>query len=131
MADLSVVAINIKPQGELNSTTPVVLEVVIQNTGLAEAKRDFWVDLFINPRSEPPNQAGTVWSDLCRSAGCVNDLGISWYVTTNLLPGEKLTLTSRRMDDPYIYLPKTHWNNTLNAGDVTMWAYVDSWNGRG
>lgn len=130
MADLSVVAINIKPQGELNSTTPVVLEVVLQNTGMAEAKRGFWVDLFINPISEPPNQAGTVWSDLCRSAGCVNDLGISWYVTTNLLQGEKLTLTSQRMTDPYIYLPKTHWNNMLNAGDVTMWAYVDSWNGR-
>lgn len=129
--DLRVVAINIKPQEPLNSTTPVVIEVVIENRGLAEAKRGFWVDLYINPRSEPPNQAGTLWQDLCRSTGCVNDLGISWKVTTNLLPGEKLTLTSRRMEDPYIWLPNTNWNGTLSPGDVNMWAYVDSWNGAG
>ncbi len=129
--DLRIAAINIKSQGQLNSTTPVVIEVVIENTGLAEAQRGFWVDLFINPRSTPPNQAGTVWSDLCRSTNCVNDLGISWKVTTNLLPTEKLTLTSRRMEDPYIWLPSTNWNGTLNVGDVNMWAYVDSWNGAG
>ncbi len=131
LADLRVAAINIKSQGPLNSTTPVVIEVVVENTGLVEAKRGFWIDLFINPRSVPPNQAGTVWSDLCRSANCLNDLGISWKVTTNLLPGEKLTLTSRRMEDPYIWLPTTNWNGTLNAGDVNMWAFVDSWNGSG
>jgi hypothetical protein len=130
MPDLSIADIRINPQGELNSTNPVVIEVVIQNTGLAEARRNFWVDLYINPVSEPPNQAGTPWTDLCRSQGCANDLGISWKVTTNLLPGERLTLTSRRMEDPYIWLPQSNWNGKLNAGDVTMWAYVDSWNGR-
>jgi hypothetical protein len=131
LPDLRVVSINVKPQGPLNSATPAVIEVVIENTGLAPAQRGFWVDLFINPRSTPPNQAGTVWSDLCRSANCTNDLGISWKVTTNLLPTERLTLTSLRMGDPYIWLPGTNWNGTLNAGDVNMWAYVDSWNGRG
>ncbi len=131
LADLRVAAINIESPGPLNSTTPVVIKVVIENTGLAEAQRGFWVDLFINPRSVPPNQAGTVWSDLCQSSKCMNDLGISWKVNTNLLPGEKLTLTSQRMEDPYIWLPHTNWNGTLNAGDVNMWAYVDSWNGSG
>jgi hypothetical protein len=129
LPDLRVVAINVKPEGPINSATPVVIEVVIENVGLTEARRGFWVDLYINPRSTPPNQAGTVWSDLCRSASCTNDLGISWKVATNLLPTERLTLTSRRMEDPYIWLPSTNWNGTLNAGDVNMWAFVDSWDG--
>lgn len=129
-AELHITGINIKPEGELNSANKVVIEVFIENTGLVAAQKDFWIDLYINPRSDPPNQAGTVWKDLCRSAGCVNDLGITWKFTAKVLPGDVLKLTSRRTNNEFMWLSESNWEEKLAAGDVKMWAYVDSWNGR-
>jgi hypothetical protein len=128
--ELKVVDISVEP-APANSVEKWVIKVVVENIGVQPARRDFWVDLYINPVSAPPNMAGTLWTDLCRTAGCTGDLGISWKVRTRLLPGERLTLTSRRMEDQFIWLDKTNWEGRFNTASAEMWAYVDSWNGKG
>ena len=125
--DLQIVSISVKPAGPLDAATHVEFEVAVQNTGNIVADTGFYVDLFVNPKEEPPNLAGTVWTDLCRSEDCRNDDGITWLVPPTIAPGEILTLTSRFDVDPFIVRPSSKWDEYLPAGDVTLWAYVDVW----
>jgi hypothetical protein len=80
VTDLVVNSITTEPGEAINGATPVTLTVVIQNLGDLPAGRNFWVDLYINPKSTPPNYAGTVWSTLCKHADCKGDQGVAWKV---------------------------------------------------
>jgi hypothetical protein len=91
----------------------------------------FWIDLYINPAKPPPNQAGTTWRALCKTAGCEQDRGIL-FVSPASLPYDPQTntfvLTSEmRQDNPFVYRPRTQWDERLPAGDVELWAFIDSY----
>ncbi len=129
MPELRIADVTITPAGTLDSATKAIVSVVIENIGSVDARRGMWIDLYINPRAEPPNQAGTPWSYLCRTANCAGDKGITWQLTTELLAGERLTLTSQRTIDPFIDLTRSQWNEHFDPGDVEIWTYLDSWGG--
>jgi hypothetical protein len=99
---------------------PVTITVVITNQGSIAAS-PFWADFFINP-SAPPERANTIWSDYCSLDPC---LGISWYVATDLEPGQSIKLTSTygSYADGY-----TVWPGYFVNGTTDLFLYVDSWN---
>lgn len=117
--DLIVEQIAITPTSDLTSATPVVVSVTIRNQGDTATTRDFWVDLYINPSRRPlPHD---LWYRLCPAADCV---GLAWPVTQVLAPGERLTLSSATGFD----LRQSRWTGLLSAGEVQVYAQVDSWN---
>jgi uncharacterized repeat protein (TIGR01451 family) len=61
------------------------VQVIIKNQGIATARDDFWVDVYIDP-SPVPTAVNQIWPDLAKQ-------GLVWGVTADLLPGEVLTLT--------------------------------------
>ena len=62
------------------------IQVVIVNQGDAPATAPFWVDIYIAP-TQIPVAVNQTWELLC-------DQGLAWGVTTELQPGERITLTA-------------------------------------
>lgn len=112
-----------------------VITVIVENAGTLATNNLFWVDLYVNPKTTPPNYAGTPWSDLCVNAGCNKEFGVAWKVTSPLAVGETITLTtvlpgqSSLRPDIYIVPQSTRWSGYLPAGNYNVWALVDSWGG--
>lgn len=89
-------------------------EVVIANIGNAPVETSFWVDLYVNPTSEPQG-VNDVWSELA-------DEGLVWGVTDPLGVGEQLTLT---VESSYYSEAYSFISDTLTADD-TIYVQVDS-----
>lgn len=127
MADLIVHDVTIEPSGPLDSGTQVTIKVIIENIGNKATNRGFYIDLFINPRETPPNRGGYTWADFCRSERCVEDEGIVWQAPLTLFPGERFTFTSNIDVDQYALRLSSKWDKYFAAGDVKLWAFVDSY----
>jgi uncharacterized repeat protein (TIGR01451 family) len=79
--------------------------VVVSNVGTETVTSNFWVDLYLNPVSIPAfNQP---WQTLSQSGtqgvgNCPSDpacYGRAWFVTTNMAPGDVITLTTQMTAD--------------------------------
>jgi hypothetical protein len=125
--DLIVRDVIVEPAGQLTAGTRAKISVVIQNIGTAASMGRFYVDLFINPSQEPPNRAGITWTQFCRSERCLRDVGIVWLAPATIKPGESFILTSEFEANPYVWRVSTQWDEYFPAGEVKMWAYVDSY----
>ncbi len=96
------------------------VQVVIKNQGNEPVTHEFWVDVYVNPRTAPTGVNQT-WSSL-------GTQGLTWGVTTaalpKLVPGGVLTLT---VNDAYFWpsLSKITW--PLANGTI-VYAQVDSAN---
>ena len=90
------------------------VQVVIENQGNGPVSDDFWVDVYVNP-NPIPTAVNQIWPDLA-------DEGLVWGVTTDMQPGDVMTLT---VGDAY-YVPaysQVAW--PLDAG-TPVYAQVDS-----
>jgi hypothetical protein len=125
--DLIVDSITVEPSANLDASTKVKVTVVIKNIGNEATMDTFYVDLFVNPRETPPNHGGTSWFQLCRNDGCSGERGVVWVINGSLDEGQSLTLTSELASDPYIYQRSTRWDKRFDAGEVALWAIVDSY----
>ncbi|HJZ47590.1 MAG TPA: CARDB domain-containing protein, partial [Roseiflexaceae bacterium] len=117
--DLVVTDISLTP----NKTTfaagePVEVRVTVKNQGSASAG-PFWVDLYINP-SSPPTAANQVWNNRCGLAPC---FGMAWQVTSELAPGQSVTLSSQSLPAGY-----SNWRGYFAAGTSDVYVYADSFN---
>jgi uncharacterized repeat protein (TIGR01451 family) len=89
-------------------------EIMIANDGDAPVEASFWVDLYVNPTSEPQS-VNDIWPELA-------DEGLVWGVTDPLGVGERLTLT---VESPYYSEAYSAISDTLTADD-TIYVQVDS-----
>ncbi|MEJ5309992.1 MAG: LamG-like jellyroll fold domain-containing protein [Anaerolineae bacterium] len=100
--------------------TPNHIQIVIRNRGNAPVEDEFWVDVYINPRTEP-TQVNQTWDLL-------SNQGLAWGVTAAALPaltpGGTLTLT---VGDAY-YAPDYSRVSWPLAVGVPVYAQVDSYN---
>jgi hypothetical protein len=103
----------------LQADHPVVVSVVVTNTGTAPTQAGFWVDLYINP-TVPPDQTNLPWHELCQLDACI---GVAWYVPYVLDVGERITLTTEHYAEEW-----SSWNGQLPGGTVDLYLYVDTWN---
>jgi hypothetical protein len=90
------------------------IQVVIKNQGNAAAVDDFWVEVYINPRTAP-TRVNQLWSDLA-------DQGLVWGITADMRPGDVLTLT---VGDAYYVADYSQVTWPLAAG-TPVYAQVDS-----
>jgi hypothetical protein len=97
---------------------PVEIEVTIRNQGNAPAGA-FWVDLYLNP-SAPPTEANQLWNTRCGMQPC---FGMAWEVTSELAPGQSVTLSSLHLPAGY-----SIWPGYFAAGTSDIYAYADSYN---
>ena len=133
MPDLIVKSVTVEPAGDLTGGTRATIKVTIANIGNAATARRFYVDLFINPRQEPPNEGGHTWTQFCRTVECLGDEGIVWKAPPTVLPrGEdEITFTSELNLDEYVVRTSSKWNEYFTPGEVKIWAYVDSYTENG
>jgi hypothetical protein len=89
-------------------------QVIIANIGNMSVGDDFWVDLYVNPRTAP-TRVNQIWPDLA-------DQGLVWGVTTDMRPGDVLTLT---VGDAYYIADYSQVTWPLAAG-TPVYAQVDS-----
>ncbi|MDM8521432.1 Calx-beta domain-containing protein [Anaerolineales bacterium HSG6] len=106
-------------QSSFTTADEVLITVVVTNQGTARAD-SFWVDLFINPASEP-SQGSAIWNELCTLTPCY---GLAWHVTDGLNPGESVTLTSTAGN---FSADHTIWSGQFAAGTSDLYLYVDTW----
>jgi hypothetical protein len=109
------------------SYMPAQVAVTVNNTGDAAAT-NFWVDLYINPSRVPT--VNTRWNDICGPtlSPC---LGIAWYYTGTLQPGQSVTLisTATSETDPNGYKRESSiWPGYFLNGTSQIYVFVDSWN---
>jgi hypothetical protein len=97
----------------------VEITVVITNVGQASTRHGFWVDLYINPTTEPA--VNQFWYELCGLNPCT---GITWGVDQVLKPGDSITLRSTA--DSYA-VDYTRWPGWFAAGTSDLYLLVDSW----
>ena len=90
------------------------IQVVIKNQGNAAAVDDFWVEVYVNPRTAP-TRVNQIWPDL-------GDQGLVWGVTADMGPGNVLTLT---VGDAYYVADYSQVTWPLAAG-TPVYAQVDS-----
>jgi hypothetical protein len=132
MPDLEITSITVSPPpGEITTDSRVIVYVTVRNKGNAAVTKAVWVDLYINPIRTPPNQAGTTWRALCRTAGCLQDRGIM-FNTPLSMPFDPntntFTLSSEmRQENVFIRRELTNWDERLPEGPVEMWAFVDTY----
>ena len=126
--DLVVRSVTIEPKGQLDTNTKATITVVVENTRNYPTPHRFYVNLYINPRETPPNRAGVIWIDLCRTPDCIHDQGIIWHGPPNLRKGETATLTSEVGPNSGIVTESTQFSGYFPEGQVDMWVYVDAWN---
>ncbi len=106
---------------------PAEVSVTVTNSGDAPAT-NFWVDLYINP-SRPP-VVNDRWNDIC-GATPQPCLGIAWFYTGVLQPGQSVTLVSTATSEtnPNGYLREASiWPGYFLFGTSKLYIYVDSWN---
>jgi subtilisin-like proprotein convertase family protein len=100
--------------------TPNNIQVVIANLGNAPVQNEFWVDVYIAPRTEP-TQVNQTWDQL-------GSQGLVWGVTADALPalepGGVLTLTA---GDAYYWPSHSRVSWPLAVG-TPVYAQVDSFN---
>ncbi|MDM8530892.1 Calx-beta domain-containing protein [Anaerolineales bacterium HSG25] len=106
-------------QSSFTTADEVLITVVVTNQGTARAD-SFWVDLFINPSSEPA-EGNAIWNELCTLTPCY---GLAWHVTGGLNPGESVTLTSTAGN---FSADHTIWSGQFAAGTSDLYLYVDTW----
>lgn len=97
------------------------LEITIKNQGPGPvlSGHDFWVDVYINPKS-PPTQVNETWKLL-------GDWGLVWGVVAPavpLQPGDTVTLS---INDPYFWPAYSNFPAPLPPG-TAVYAQVDSAN---
>ena len=63
------------PPGQITAGTKVMITVVVENIGNLATKGRFYIDMAINPKVTPPNEAGHTWMDFCHAQGCE---GVIW-----------------------------------------------------
>jgi len=99
---------------------PPIVSVTIKNTGLAATSAGFWVDLYVNPTSEPKDltSGDRRWQ---RLVGTVNR-GMAWPVSELLEPGESVTLTSTSGFDAN----QTVWT-AFPTGNYIFYVFADSY----
>jgi len=90
--------------------------VTIKNEGNAPVTGDFWVDVYIAP-DPVPSGVNQIWNDLCNE-------GLVWGVTSDVPPGEAITLT---VGDTYYWPEYSRFSGALAAG-TPVYAQVDSAN---
>lgn len=100
---------------------PVVLQVVVTNTGESRA-RFFYVDVYINPL-EPPT-GGLTWQQLGSNLRPIQ--GLEWFVDA-LIPGQVITLTSESNGPQPPEPSSTAWSGSLVAGTTELYSYADTW----
>ena len=104
-SDLIVRALHIDPNNA------AYVEVQIANRGQGVARAGFWVDVYLDPSSPPT--VNHPWETL-------SFYGLGWQVTSDLAPGQSITLTLPQKTNG-------HWPGAYSGGAHTVWAYVDSW----
>jgi hypothetical protein len=92
------------------------VQVVIKNQGEATVSDSFWVDVYIDP-DPVPTAVNQIWENIASE-------GLVWGVTTDLQPGEVLTLT---IGDAYYRAAYSdvHWPLPIGT---PVYAQVDSSN---
>ena len=111
---------------KLEGYIPAQIAVTIVNTGEAPAT-NFWVDLYINPSRVPV--VNDRWNDICGSLSPC--LGIAWYYTGVLQPGQSVTLvsTATSATNPNGYeATASVWPGYFIDGTSKIYVFVDSWN---
>ncbi len=127
LPDLVVRSVTIEPKGQLDTNTKATITVVVENIGDYPTPHGFYVNLYINPRETPPNRAGVIWIDLCKTADCIKDEGIIWVGPATLFENETRAFTSNLETDPAVVRLSSKYDGYLPEGEVNMWAYVDAW----
>ena len=115
--DLIVESLTVLAAG--STGTPGDVQIVIKNIGNATVTDEFWVDLYIDPHTEP-TAVNQTWET-------VGPQGAAWGVladTLPLYPGESLTLT---LSSPY-YVPVSSHITWPLATNAQLFAQVDSSN---
>ncbi len=87
--------------------------VTIRNAGTAAVNTAFWVDVYFNPVEAPG--VNKPWDTIA-------SYGAAWGVTSPILPGETLLLTS---GDGYFF---PEYSSALPPGGAEVYALVDSIN---
>ena len=131
MPDLIVRSVTVEPAGPLDSGTRATIKVVIENIGNKATDGGFYIDLLINPNQTPPNHSGFTWAQFCRSERCRSDQGIVWRGPLTLYPKEQFTFTSDLDVDEYAVRASSKWTKYFAAGEVKLWAFVDSYEANG
>lgn len=111
---------------KLEGYVPAQVTVTVSNTGEAPAT-NFWVDLYINPSREPV--VNDRWNDICGSLSPC--LGMAWYYTGVLQPGQSVTLvsTATSATNPNGYEASASvWPGYFIDGTSKIYVFVDSWN---
>jgi len=98
------------------STNPANVSVVIQNAGNVAITEDFYVILYLDPTKTV--QINKFWWDV----GCTM-CGAAWQVTTDMQPGQTLTLLPANATPPY----KGYWPTSFSSGQHSLWAQVDAY----
>ena len=111
---------------KLEGYVPAQVAVTVVNTGEAPAT-NFWVDLYINPSRVPV--VNDRWNDICGSLSPC--LGMAWYYTGVLQPGQSVTLVSTETSatNPNGYEASASvWPGYFIDGTSKIYVFVDSWN---
>ncbi len=114
--DLIVESLTILSSGDAGGMVGDI-QLVIQNVGTAAVMTEFWVDVYINPRT-PPTAVNQTWE-------MIGDEGLVWGVTADILPinpGESLTLTL----ESSTYKPDLSHVIWPLAANEPLYAQVDS-----
>lgn len=116
--DLVVEQITLVPdKSSFTAGEPVEILVRVKNIGDAPAS-GFWVDLYINPASQP-GVVNQRWNEVCGLSPCY---GMAWPVQS-LAPGESIVLSST-VNDP----GQSIWPGSFAPGSSVIYAFADSYN---
>ena len=98
------------------------MQIVIRNDGTMTVSADFWVDLYLNPSSQPG--VNQTWNMLSQAG-----YGKAWLVRDDIGPGQTLTLLTSDPDDPSN--PEDRYSNwpppLFSASHEPFYVLVDSW----
>lgn len=92
------------------------VSITIKNVGDRSITEDFWVDLYLNPKTVP-TAANDVWELLGKH-------GAAWGIEQTLAPDASLTLT---LNDTFYIPEKSNMPQTIPS-DAILYAQVDSAN---
>jgi hypothetical protein len=124
--DLRIRSVTIDPPpGQITAGTKVMITVVVENVGnLATQGTGFYIDMAINPKLTPLNEAGHTWMDFCKTAACE---GVIWLSPPTVPEdGGSFTFRTDLDKDEYVVHKSTKFDRYLPAGSVDIWVYADS-----
>ncbi len=90
--------------GDISTYDPLTFTVAVRNIGAAAVNSLFWVDLYVDPATEPPAP-----DDL------MGEAGVAWVAISSLPQNETISLTLRYLD------------GFDTTGDHTAYALADTW----